>query len=154
MAFLRLKVAFSHVSDGFLGSASAIRRQNRRSNMSKYLLTLSVTAIFFAPSCSTRDGQTANTATVSQPAGAPHAASTQPKDGNYPGRGKVTKINMELGSVELDHEEIVGLMPAMIMEFYVSDKWLLTELTVGDQVDFVVQYKHPSETIVSIKKIQ
>lgn len=91
---------------------------------------------------------------VAQHAGQPHAASTQPKDGDYPGTGKVTKINTELGSVELDHREIVGVMPAMQMEFYVKDKSLLDGIKVGDNVEFVLEYKHPSETIVGIKKIQ
>lgn len=93
------------------------------------------------------------TNTVSQQnSSEPHAASTQPKDGNYPGHGKVTKINVDLGSVELDHKEIVGVMPAMIMEFYVKDKTILKDIKVGDEVDFVLEYKHPTETILSIKK--
>ena len=77
-----------------------------------------------------------------------------PKDGNYPAKGKVTKINNELGSLELDHEEIPGLMPKMIMEFFVKDKALLNGLAVGDEVDFVVEYKHPAETIVSVTKVR
>lgn len=89
---------------------------------------------------------------VSQNSQAPQAASTQPKDGNYPGKGKVTKINTDLGSVELDHQEIVGVMPPMIMEFYVKDKSVLGDIKVGDEVDFILEYKHPSETIVEIKK--
>lgn len=75
-----------------------------------------------------------------------------PKDGDYPGKGKVTKINNELGSVELDHEEIAGVMPRMIMEFYVSDKAMLKGLSVGDQVDFMLRHKGSSETIVKISK--
>ncbi len=78
---------------------------------------------------------------------------TVPKDGNYSGKGKVTKIDLKIGSVELNHEEIVGLMPPMTMEFYVKDKAILDGLKVGDSVEFVVEYKHPAETIVSIKKI-
>ena len=66
----------------------------------------------------------------------------------------MTKINMELGSVELDHEETVGVMPPMIMEFYVKEKALLDGLKVGDHVDFVLEQKHPAETIVAIKKLQ
>ena len=77
-----------------------------------------------------------------------------PKDGDYDGKGEVTKINMELGSVELKHEEIKDLMPAMQMEFFVKDKALLKGLTVGDKVDFVVEYKHPQEIIINIKKAQ
>ena len=45
-------------------------------------------------------------------------------------------------------------MPPMQMEFFVSDKSLLKDLKVGDKVDFVVEYKHPTEKIVSIKKAQ
>jgi len=82
----------------------------------------------------------------------PVATPSIPKDGNYDGRGEVTKINAELGSIELKHEEIKDLMPEMQMEFFVKDKILLRDLAVGDRVDFVVEYKHPTEVITSIKK--
>ena len=75
-----------------------------------------------------------------------------PKDGDYPGKGKVTKINITLGSIELDHEEIVGVMAPMKMEFFVKDKSILNGLKVGDEVEFVLEYKHPTETIVKITK--
>lgn len=90
--------------------------------------------------------------TVSQNVPTPALSPIPPKDGLYPSKGKVTKINNELGSVELDHEEIKGVMPKMLMEFYVKDKSLIKGLAVGDDVDFVLEYKHPSETIVEIKK--
>src|SRR5688500_20404273 len=48
-----------------------------------------------------------------------------PKDGNYDSKGKVTKIDKQLGSIELLHEEIPGLMPAMQMEIFVGDKAIL-----------------------------
>lgn len=85
---------------------------------------------------------------------APLPAPSIPKDGNYDGKGEVTKINPELGSIELKHEDMPGLMPAMQMEFFVKDKALLKGLAVGDKVDFVVEYKHPTEIITSIKKAQ
>jgi len=76
-----------------------------------------------------------------------------PKDGTYPGRGTVTRINLEAGSVELDHEPMPDmLMPAMRMEFNVKDRSDLRSLRIGDAVDFMLEYKHPTETIVSIKK--
>lgn len=75
-----------------------------------------------------------------------------PKNGDYPAKGKVTKINNELGSVELDHEDIPGLMPPMIMEFYVDDKSVLKQIAVGDKVDFVIRYKDGQETISRIAK--
>jgi len=85
----------------------------------------------------------------------PPAATSTPssvKDGNYEGKGKVTKIDMKIGSVEMDHEEVKGLMPAMRMEFYVSDKALLNGLAVGDEVDFTILYKGGTETITKLSK--
>lgn len=84
----------------------------------------------------------------------PVATPLIPKDGNYEGQGEVTKINNEGGSIEINHKEMKDLMPAMQMEFFVKDKVLLKGLAVGDKVDFVVAYKHPTEIIVSIKKAQ
>ena len=92
-----------------------------------------------------------NTGTPRPPTPAP----TEPlpiKDGNYNGKGTVYKIDLNLGSVGLNHDDIVGLMPAMQMEFYVTDKALLKGLALGDKVDFVILYKGGRETINSIKK--
>lgn len=77
-----------------------------------------------------------------------------PKNGEYPGKGTITKINNELGSVELDHHEIKDVMPAMQMEFFVSDKSMLKGLKVGDEVDFTLRYNSGQETIVAISKIK
>ena len=82
----------------------------------------------------------------------PVPTSSLPTNGDYDGKGVVTKINLELGSVEMDHEEIKGVMPPMRMEFYVSDKKMLDGLKVGDKIDFVLRYKDHTETVVRIKK--
>ena len=71
---------------------------------------------------------------------------------NYNGTGVVTKINLELVSVELDHEEIKGLMPKMIMEFYVKEKAELERLKVGDAVNFVLEENAGTERIIKIEK--
>jgi Cu/Ag efflux protein CusF len=71
---------------------------------------------------------------------------------NFDGTGTVTKINLEAVSVELDHEEIKGLMPKMIMEFYVKEKSELEKLKVGDRVNFVLEDDDGREQIISIKK--
>jgi len=87
------------------------------------------------------------------PTAAPNtAASAKTKIKNFDGKGAVTKINLELVSVELDHEEIKGLMPKMTMEFYVKEKSELEKLKVGDKVDFVLEDNQGVEQIVSIKK--
>ncbi len=84
----------------------------------------------------------------------PVATASIPKDGDYNGKGEITKINLELGSVEMKHEDIKDLMPAMQMEFFVKDKEMLKDFKVGDKVDFVIEYKHPQEIVTSIKKAQ
>ena len=123
------------------------------------VLSVAFLAIFL---CSCGANPTANNATAAKPAQSIAANSSPtplptpsvPKDGDYDGKGVVTKIDLKLGSVELDHEEIKDMMPAMRMEFFVSDKKLLNGLNVGDKVDFVIRYKDPTETIVSIKRAQ
>ena len=97
----------------------------------------------FIPGCGKSDVKPSNSAAATQPV---------VKDGNYDGKGKVTKIDMKIGSVEVDHEDIKGLMPAMKMEFYVTDKAMLGPLTVGDVVDFTILYKGGTETVTKIEK--
>jgi Cu(I)/Ag(I) efflux system periplasmic protein CusF len=84
----------------------------------------------------------------------PVTAPSIPKDGNYDAKGEVTKINLEGGSIEIKHEDIKDLMAPMQMEFFVKEKALLKGLAVGDKIDFVIEYKHPTEIITSIKKTQ
>ena len=84
----------------------------------------------------------------------PKPSPSVPKNGNYDGKGVVTKIDLKIVSVELEHEEIKGLMPAMKMEFYVTKKAELEALKLGDAVEFVVEYKDGQEKIISIKKAQ
>lgn len=76
------------------------------------------------------------------------------KNGIYPGKGVVTKIDLKLVSVGLDHEEIEGLMPKMIMEFYVKEKAELEKLKIGDKVEFVLEYRDGQEKIIAIEKIK
>ncbi len=72
----------------------------------------------------------------------------------FKGKGVVTKINLELVSVELNHEKIEDFMAAMIMEFYVKEKSELEVLKIGDKVEFVLEDNRGQERIISIKKIQ
>jgi Cu/Ag efflux protein CusF len=82
------------------------------------------------------------------PAGFPPAVLNQP----YPGTGIVRIINRKEGWIEIDHEEIKGLMPAMQMEFWVKDKSLLDRAKVGDRVDFVIVETEKGEYLTEIKK--
>ena len=77
-----------------------------------------------------------------------------PKNGLYNGHGTVTRVSNDLGSIEIEHDEIPNMMPAMTMEFYVKDKSILSGIFAADEVNFVIEYKHPEEKITSITKVK
>ena len=70
----------------------------------------------------------------------------------YPGIGVITIINVKEGWVEINHEPIEGLMPAMQMEWWVKDRSLFKNVQVGDKVDFVVVETGKGEFITEMKK--
>jgi Cu/Ag efflux protein CusF len=70
----------------------------------------------------------------------------------FPGKGVIRLINIEEGWVEIDHEDIVGLMPAMQMEWSVRDKSLLKSVSVGDRVDFTLEDDNGNEVVTELKK--
>lgn len=114
---------------------------------------LFIAAVLFVSACVTAENKTSNTvANSAKPAVTSPVNPPDPKDGDYFGKGKVTKIDPAMPSVGLDHGEIPGLMPAMQMEFFVKDKTLLDGLAVGDSVDFTILYKGGTETITKIGK--
>jgi Cu/Ag efflux protein CusF len=91
-----------------------------------------------------------------KPTASPIAATPQPKLNKevklVESKGVVTKINLEMGSIELDHEDIPGIMPKMIMEFFVKNKKMLDGLKVGDKVNFTLEDNKGAETIVKLAK--
>jgi Cu(I)/Ag(I) efflux system periplasmic protein CusF len=93
-----------------------------------------------------------NTKTANTNAPTPVPTASVPKDGDYTGKGLVTKVDEAAGTVEIDHEEIKDVMPPMKMIFNTKDKSILIGIKVGDRVEFVLEYKHPTEIIKSIKK--
>lgn len=94
-----------------------------------------------------------NTASATKPAPTPVPTASVPKDGDYTGKGLVTKVDMEAGTFEIDHEDIKDMMPPMKMIFNTTDKSILKGINAGDRVEFVLEYKHPTEVVKSIKKI-
>jgi Cu(I)/Ag(I) efflux system protein CusF len=100
-------------------------------------------------------GQSSNTSKPNTNASAPTPVPTAsiPKDGDYTARGLVTKVDEAAGTVEIDHEDIKDMMPPMKMIFNTKDKSILKGIAVGDRVEFVLEYKHPTEIVKSIKKI-
>ena len=97
-------------------------------------------------------------ASVTQPAPmvaatpAPSAAApvTPPVVKLYQGTGVVKRTNPAFPSVELAHDAIPGLMPAMEMEFYVKDIALIKGLKPGTKVNFTLEDKGGAEMIIAL----
>lgn len=70
----------------------------------------------------------------------------------YPGVGVVRIINFNEGWLEIDHEEIKGLMPPMVMEWSVIDRAMLKSVQVGDKVNFVVEDNKGTQLIIKLEK--
>jgi Cu/Ag efflux protein CusF len=67
------------------------------------------------------------------------SSSTEPvtsgvPEGVYDIRGSVVSIDRPRNIVEINHEAIPGVMPAMTMPYEVSDPGLLQGLSVGDRI--------------------
>jgi Cu(I)/Ag(I) efflux system periplasmic protein CusF len=70
----------------------------------------------------------------------------------YHGVGIVKSIDPKVPAIEIDHEEIIGLMQGMQMEFPVTDSALLNGLAVNDRVDFTIDNAKGEMKIIAIKK--
>ena len=73
-------------------------------------------------------------------------------DKPYPATGIVALINKQEGWIEINHDEIKDLMPAMQMEFWVKDKSLLDKVKAGDRVDFIIVETKKGEYLTEIKR--
>lgn len=70
----------------------------------------------------------------------------------YSGVGTVKALNRKAPSIEIDHGDIEGLMPAMQMEFQVTDPELLNGLAVNDRIDFTIENGAGGLKVTAIKK--
>ena len=70
----------------------------------------------------------------------------------YQGVGVVKHINSKPPAIEIDHGDIEGLMPAMQMEFPVTDPNLLNGIAVNDRIDFTIEAAKGEMKVVAIKK--
>lgn len=111
-------------------------------------IVLACVLLAFIAACGGANQQT-NNQTPSPAAGGPGAAVTSK---GYPGEGTVKAINPQGPSIEIDHGDIEGLMPAMQMEFDVTDAAMLNGLAVNDRVDFTVEDHAGTMRVTAIKK--
>jgi Cu/Ag efflux protein CusF len=90
-----------------------------------------------------------NATSTSTPASGPAAAV---QTNQYKGEGVVKALNPKAPSIEIDHGDLGPLMPAMQMEFPVTDANLLNGLAVNDRIDFTVENAPEGMKVVAIKK--
>lgn len=69
--------------------------------------------------------------------------------GRYAAHGIVEDVDQELSQILIDHEDVVGLMPAMTMNFAVPDPVLLAKLAPGQIIDFEIFFTGRSYDVVS-----
>ena len=70
----------------------------------------------------------------------------------YPARGVVKLINRKEGWIEINHEPIPDLMPAMEMEG-LCEKSLLDHVAVGDKVNFTIVDTGKAQIITELKRV-
>jgi|SRR5215217_637932 len=84
----------------------------------------------------------------------PSGPATAVQTNSYQGVGVVKAVytNPKAPAIEIDHGDIDGLMPAMQMEFPVTDPKLLTGIAVNDRIDFTIQAAAGQMKVSAIKK--
>ena len=101
------------------------------------------------PACGVHDSAQKPASTPTPAASGPAAAV---QSNQYKAEGVVKALNPKGPAIEIDHGDIEGLMPAMQMEFPVTDPNLLNGLAVNDRIDFTVENATDGMKVVAIKK--
>ncbi len=70
----------------------------------------------------------------------------------YRARGVVRSIDPKRPSIEIEHEDIPDLMPAMTMEFYVKDISLLKGIKTGETIEVTIENGIGGLKIIEIRK--
>lgn len=101
-------------------------------------------------------------AACSQPASPPEATEASmtemstaapPAAGPITGVGVVTAVDPAAGTVSLDHEAINAIQwPAMSMQFRAEDPTILSNIAVGDHVNFTLKSATETSMIETIQK--
>jgi len=120
------------------------------------ILLITLLACAFSTACSGSGDHANHNAATASPSPSSPAAATGPAAAvaprTYPGVGTVKALNPKAPSIEIDHGDIEGLMPAMQMEFGVSDGALLNGLAVNDRIDFTIEDRTGVMRVIAITK--
>jgi cytochrome oxidase Cu insertion factor (SCO1/SenC/PrrC family) len=79
------------------------------------------------------------------------ASADESKDVGH-GVGIVESFDQQRATIQIDHEEIKGLMPPMNMQFSVEDKSLLDSINPGDKIDFWIKTTPAGYVVTRMKK--
>ncbi|HSE17029.1 MAG TPA: copper-binding protein [Pyrinomonadaceae bacterium] len=92
--------------------------------------------------------------TNKQSAATPSGPAAAVQTNSYKGEGVVKKLfpNPKAPAIEIDHGDIEGLMPAMQMEFPVTDPSLLNGIAVDDRINFTIEAAAGQMKVSAIKK--
>jgi Cu/Ag efflux protein CusF len=122
---LAITILFSILSSAIQG-----RVMKRSSHMKSYAFVLLATVVLVVGSC--KGGQ--------------HAVKI------YDGAGVVVSVDHNTGTVEINHEDIEGFMPAMTMPFKAVRPSLLDKIEPGDKVEFKLRDDGSGVVLVKIEK--
>jgi Cu/Ag efflux protein CusF len=75
-------------------------------------------------------------------------------DARYQGQGTVVAVDLTKGAVTIDHGEIKGLMPPMVMEFVVDAREALDGLQPGDAITFTLRPRGVTFTIAEMTVVK
>ena len=92
--------------------------------------------------------------TNKQSAPTPTGPAAAVQTNSYHGVGVVKHVytNPKAPAIEIDHGDIDGLMPAMQMEFPVTDPNLLNGIAVNDRIEFTIDAAAGQMKVSAIKK--
>jgi protein SCO1 len=82
----------------------------------------------------------------------PNAAKPQGAARLYEGVGVVESVGQQHTTVQINHEDIKDLMPAMNMSFEVQRPALLDEIAPGDRINFTLQETPHGLVIIELRK--
>lgn len=114
----------------------------------KALLIVACLTLAFVAACGVHESAQKPASTATSASGP--AAAVQ--SNQYKGEGVVKAIKPKGPAIEIDHGDVDGLMPAMQMEFPVTDANLLKGLAVNDRIDFTIENATDGMKVVAIKK--
>jgi len=79
----------------------------------------------------------------------------EPSDGQrLQGQGTVVGLDLQKGTVTVDHGEIKGLMPPMVTEFSVAAPEVLQGLKPGDTISFTLKPRGVTFTLGEVTVVQ